>query len=97
MTCQPNWLWTGSVVNSPGCRANAASANSGTICSRRKNPRSPPLGAEGPVDRSCARAAKSAPSCSSLITALASSSLSSRIWRAWTSSFAKSSLCLSAS
>ncbi len=96
MTCQPNWVLTGSVVISPGCSANAASANSGTICSRRKKPRSPPVGADGPAERSSASAAKSAPACSSSITALASSSLLVRIWRACTSSWAKSSLCCNA-
>ena len=42
MTCQPNWVCTGSGDICPGCRAKAAVANSGTISSFLKKPRSPP-------------------------------------------------------
>src|SRR6202049_2654361 len=56
--------------------------NSGTIWSLVKKRRSPPSEAPGSLDFFLASSAKSAPFLSSSSTALASSSVSTRIWRA---------------
>ena len=84
MMCQPNWLFTGSEIW-PGCSLNAASANSGTMRSLVNQPRSPPSPA-GSLDSSVATLAKSSPFLTRSSAAFASSSVGSRMWRAWTSS-----------
>ncbi len=82
----PNCVWTTPLI-SPGSKEKAASSNSFTIWPVAKNPRSPPLGAEGPIDFSLANSAKSVrPSLSCRRRLFASSSVSTNIWRAWTCS-----------
>ena len=61
ITCQPNWLCTGSSVSWPGCSAATASANGLTIVSSVNQPRSPPLLPEESFDFFSASLAKSAP------------------------------------
>src|SRR5262249_48997853 len=81
MTCQPNCDFTGSEIL-PGSSVKAIAENSGTIWSLVKKPRSPPSEAPGSFDFFLASSAKSAPLSSSAFTAFASSSVSTRMWRA---------------
>ena len=86
MTCQPNWLFTGSET-SPGASLKAVSAKGCTMRSLVKKPRSPPSPFEpGSFDSSAATLAKSSPPLTRAAAFLASSSFSLRMWRARTSS-----------
>src|SRR5450756_1960708 len=81
MTCQPNWDFTGSLVYVPFFRLSSALANGGTKLLGTAQPNEPPFSAE-PASLDFALAILSnlpfLPSCAMM--ALASSSVSTRIW-----------------